>query len=91
MLETLSMVVPIAVIVYVVNLADTETLPKLEIAARNPSDGTLEIRPFWGEGLLLSVAVFYLVGLPTSTRVGNNSRNLLTDAVGSVPAGKGVL
>ncbi len=91
LLELLPIIVPIVVIVYVVNLADSAIIPILNTITRELSNDTRDFPTFWGTGLIVAIALFYLVGLLTSTRVGKAIMSFVTDVMGSIPVVKGIL
>ena len=91
LLELLPIIVPLVVIVYVVNLADSAITPIANTAVRELSGGRWQFPNIWGTGLVLAIGVFYLVGLLTSTRLGKNAMSWLTDVMGSIPVVKGIL
>jgi uncharacterized membrane protein len=91
LLELLPIIVPLVVIVYVVNLADSAITPIVNTAVRELSGGRWQFPNIWGTGLVLAIGVFYLVGLLTSTRLGKNAMSWLTDVMGSIPVVKGIL
>ncbi|MCE2456709.1 MAG: DUF502 domain-containing protein [Dehalococcoidia bacterium] len=91
LLELLPILVPIVVIVYVVNLADSAIIPMLNTITRELSGGTRDFPNFWGTGLIVAIVLFYLVGLMTSTRAGKAVMGFVTDVMGSIPVVKGIL
>ena len=91
LLELLPIIVPIVVIVYIVNLADTAIIPILDTITRELSGGTRDFPTFWGTGLIVAIVLFYLIGLVTSTRVGKAIMGFVTDVMGSIPVVKGIL
>jgi len=91
LLELLPIIVPVVVIVYVVNLADTAIIPILDTITRELSGGTRDFPTFWGTGLIVAIVLFYLIGLVTSTRVGKAIMSFVTDVMGSIPVVKGIL
>ena len=91
LLELLPIIVPIVVIVYVVNLADSAMIPILDTITRELSGGTRDFPTFWGTGLIIAIILFYLVGLMTSTRVGKAIMSFVTDVMGNMPVVKGIL
>ena len=74
----LPILVPVAVIVYVVNLVDSMVIPILATAVREASGERLTLPQFWGLGLVVALLVFYLVGLTASFTVG---RSLMGSAI----------
>ena len=91
LLELLPIIVPIVVIVYVVNLADSAIIPMLDTITRELSNGTRDFPTFWGMGLIIAIVIFYLIGLATSMRVGKAIMGFVTDVMGSIPVVKGIL
>ena len=91
LLELLPIIVPLVVIMYIVNLADSAIIPILDVISRELSGGTRDIPAFWGAGLVVIIIVFYLVGLLTSTKFGKSIMAFLTDVLGSIPVVKGIL
>lgn len=91
LLELLPIIVPIVVIVYVVNLADSAIIPMLDTITRELSNGTRDFPTFWGMGLIIAIVIFYLIGLATSMRVGKAVMSFVTDVMGSIPIVKGIL
>lgn len=91
LLELLPIIVPIVVIVYVVNLADSAIIPMLDTITRELSNGTRDFPTFWGMGLIIAIVIFYLIGLATSMRVGKAVMGFVTDVMGSIPVVKGIL
>ena len=91
LLELLPILVPIVVIVYVVNLVDTAVVPILDAALRALTGDTRHFPDVWGIGLVLTIGVFYLVGLLTTTRLGKGTIGLLKDVMGSIPVVRGLL
>ena len=90
LLELLPIIVPIVVIVYIVNLADTAIIPILNMITQELTGGR-EFPTFWGTGLIIAIVLFYLVGLMTSTRAGKAVMGFVTDVMGSIPVVKGML
>ena len=74
----LPIIIPVAIIVYVVNLVDSMVIPMLTMAVREISGERLTIPQFWGLGLVLALLVCYLVGLTVSLTVG---RSLIRSAM----------
>ena len=70
LISLLPIIIPVAVIVYVVNLVDSMVIPTLTMAVRELSGERLTLPQFWGLGLGLALLVCYLVGLMASTSVG---------------------
>ena len=91
LLELLPIIVPIVVIVYVVNLADTAIIPILDAITTELSGEKLNFPTFWGTGLIIAFVLFYLIGLMTSTRPGKAVMGFVTDVMGSIPVVKGIL
>ena len=91
LLELLPIIVPLVVIVYVVNLADTALIPIMDLVTRELSGGSRTFPAFWGAGLVITILVFYAVGLLTSTKIGKSTLGFLTDIMGSIPVVKGIL
>lgn len=91
LLELLPIIVPIVVIVYIVNLADSAIVPLMDTITQELSGGTRDFPTFWGTGLIIAIVLFYLVGLMTSTRVGKVVMGFVTDVMGSIPVVKGIL
>ena len=91
LLELLPILVPIVVIVYVVNLADSAIIPILNTITQELSGGTRDFPTFWGTGLIIAIVIFYLIGLMTSTRAGKVVMGFVTDVMGSIPVVKGIL
>ena len=91
LLELLPIIVPIVVIVYIVNVADSAIIPILDTIIRELSGETRDFTTFWGTGLIIAIMIFYLVGLITSTRVGKAIMTFVTDVMGSIPVVKGIL
>ena len=78
LISLLPIIIPIAVIVYVVNLVDSMVLPTLTMAVRELSGERLTLPQVWGLGLGLMLFVCYLIGLMASTSVG---RRLIRSAM----------
>ncbi len=74
----LPIIIPIAVIVYVVNLVDSMVIPTLTMAVREISGERLTLPQIWGLGLAVALLVCYLVGLTASFTVG---RRLIRSAM----------
>ena len=91
LLELLPILVPLVVIVYLVNLADSAIIPLMDVIIRKLSGGTRDFPTFWGAGLVLVIVVFYLIGLLTSTKAGKATMGFVTDVMGSIPVVKGIL
>ena len=91
LLELLPIIVPIVVIVYIVDLADSALMPLLDAVTRELTGGSREFPSFWGIGLVITIVLFYLIGLMTSTRVGKALMGFVTDVMGSIPVVKGIL
>ena len=70
LISLLPIIIPVAVIVYVVNLVDSMVIPTLTMAVRELSGERLTLPQVWGLGLGLALLVCYLVGLMASTPVG---------------------
>ena len=85
LLELLPIIIPIVIIAYVVGLADSAVVPLLSTAVRNLSGGDLAFPQFWGVGLVLTIILFYLVGVLASTRVGKTVVGFIADVLGAIP------
>ena len=68
LIDLLPIIVPVAVITYVVNLVDSMIIPILTMAVREISGERLTLPQFWGLGLVVALLVCYLVGLTASFR-----------------------
>ena len=91
LLELLPIIVPIVVVIYVVGIADSAVVPMLSAAVSMLSGGRLVIPQFWGIGLVITLAVFYLVGVVASRRVGQVIIGFITDLMGAIPVVSGIL
>ena len=89
-LELLPIIVPLVVIVYVVNLADSAVVPMLDAAVGRLSGGRLVVPNIWGVGLVMAAMVFYLVGVLCSTGPGRSIVAGLTGTMSRIPVVNGI-
>ncbi len=85
LIDLLPIIIPVAVIAYVVNLVDSMVIPMLTMAVREVSGERLTLPQFWGLGLGLTLLVLYLVGLMASISVGRRLIHSVTTVMGYIP------
>ena len=91
LLELLPIIVPIAVVVYAVNLVDSVVLPILSGLVSRLSGGTIDVPSIWGGGLAVAIIVSYLVGLVSSTSGGKAIIERTISVLGKIPVVRGIL
>ena len=91
LLELLPILVPIVIILYIAGKANDAIIPFIQTAIREFSGRAWEFPAIPGAGLVLAIAVFYMVGLLTSTKIGKAAMSGLTDVMGRIPVVKGIL
>ena len=87
----LPIIVPVAVIMYVVNLVDSMVIPILTMAVREVSGERLTLPQFWGLGLVLALLVCYLVGLTASCTVGQRLMRFTTRLMEWIPVVRSIV